>query len=356
MPPTSFTNCWRIWSSRHAGLQQAARPGRAPSRSADTGRCPPAAARTRRTSTPACPAIFRSCGVRTTIEPCGVSECCAWTGAANGRPVSATSSSSATVDGRRALRRASHGEAVGALGQQRDAGAERHDAEPEPDPVHQRVDDDVQAGRLVLQIEGRQHDVEVLGDPAPDGDLGRRLLLVLPEEPLGRVHLADLRAVLEHGEVRRDHLLLPVVGHLHRVVPHGVVRRRSTCCPGLSSTCSSCLKPVAGKAEEDQHDADVDDVAAVAALVAADQADERREDVGARALLAHARAAPELLHDASPITNPHSAKQMPDDQTRTPSATSAPPTDDRRDHRPQELVAQVGQRGLAPRQQRRRCR
>ncbi len=58
------------------------------------------------------------------------------------------------------------------------------------------------------------------------------------------------------------------------------------------------LEAVAGEAEEDQHDADVDDVAAVAALVASDQADERRDEVGAGRVLSDARAAPELLEDA----------------------------------------------------------
>src|SRR5438046_1359621 len=57
------------------------------------------------------------------------------------------------------------------------------------------------------------------------------------------------------------------------------------------------LPRVAGEAEEDQHDADVHDVAAVAPFVAADQTDERRQHVGAGVLAADHRAAPEFLTD-----------------------------------------------------------
>ena len=69
------------------------------------------------------------------------------------------------------------------------------------------------------------------------------------------------------------------------------------CWPGLSSTCSSCLKPSPAKPRKISTIADVDDVAAVAALVAPDEPDERREDVGAGGALPDARAAPELLRD-----------------------------------------------------------
>ena len=102
-----------------------------------------------------------------------------------------------------------------ALRQQRDAGADRQHAEPEPDPVDERVDDDLQASPVcvaeVARLE-REHDVEILGERAPDRDFGRRLVLVLAEEPLRRVQRVDLLAVLEHRDVRRDHLLLAVVG------------------------------------------------------------------------------------------------------------------------------------------------
>ena len=67
------------------------------------------------------------------------------------------------------------------------------------------------------------------------------------------------------------------------------------CWPGLSNTCSSCLNPSPAKPEEEEHDPDVDDVAAVAALVPPGQSDERGEDVGARDALTDTRPAPELL-------------------------------------------------------------
>ena len=72
------------------------------------------------------------------------------------------------------------------LRQQRDAGAERQDAEAEPDPVDQRVDVHLDARRLFLELVAGQHDVEVLGERAADRDFGRRLVLVLAEEPLRR--------------------------------------------------------------------------------------------------------------------------------------------------------------------------
>src|SRR4029079_17288563 len=57
------------------------------------------------------------------------------------------------------------------------------------------------------------------------------------------------------------------------------------------------LVALAGEAEEHQDDAEMDDVAAVAALLARDETDERGEVVGARGALAHARAADEFLQD-----------------------------------------------------------
>ena len=71
------------------------------------------------------------------------------------------------------------------------------------------------------------------------------------------------------------------------------------------------LEPLAGKAEEHQHDADVDDVAAVAALRAADQADHRGEEVGAGRRLARTCAPRTNSCPIVAVTNAHSAKQMP---------------------------------------------
>src|SRR4029079_18936757 len=57
------------------------------------------------------------------------------------------------------------------------------------------------------------------------------------------------------------------------------------------------LRAVAGKAEEKEHDADVDDIAAVTPFVAADETDEGGEEIGARRAAPHVAAAPELLDD-----------------------------------------------------------
>ena len=90
-------------------------------------------------------------------------------------------------------------------------------AEAEPDPVHQRVDDDLQRSPSASPAsKPRQHDVEVLGERAADRDFGRRrLLLVLAEEPLApatacRSACRPRTRVMCAG----DHLLLAVVGHL----------------------------------------------------------------------------------------------------------------------------------------------
>ena len=68
------------------------------------------------------------------------------------------------------------GEREHPLGQQRDAGAEGQHAEADPDPVDQLVDVDLDAGGLLAELESGHHDVEVLGQRPPDGDLGGRLL------------------------------------------------------------------------------------------------------------------------------------------------------------------------------------
>src|SRR5512139_3006093 len=53
------------------------------------------------------------------------------------------------------------GKAQCLLRQQPDERAERHQAEPDPDPAHERIDHNLQACRLVLQLEARHDDVQV---------------------------------------------------------------------------------------------------------------------------------------------------------------------------------------------------
>ena len=85
-----------------------------------------------------------------------------------------------------------------------------------------------------------------------------------------------------------DHLLLRVARHPQRIVADG--ERADRCLlPDLEQHLLFLLEALPGEPEEHQHDADVDDVAAVAAPRAADEPDHRRQDVGAGRLLAHVR-------------------------------------------------------------------
>ena len=45
--------------------------------------------------------------------------------------------------------------------QQRDAGPERHHRETKPDPVDERIDHDLEAGRLIAELDDGMHDVEI---------------------------------------------------------------------------------------------------------------------------------------------------------------------------------------------------
>ena len=189
-------------------------------------------------------------------------------------------------------------EGNGGLRQERDAGAERQHAKPQPNPVYERVDVQLQGGRLNVRLVASQHDVKVLGQRPSDGHIGGRLALVPSEEQLRRILPVDLSSILEQRQVRRHHLLLAIVGDLQGVVANRVMADR-----GLLARCQPDrlldLERLARKAEEDQHDADVDDVPAVAPLVAADEADERGQEIGAGRPASHVRSAPEFLDNRS---------------------------------------------------------
>src|SRR5688572_7115383 len=119
---------------------------------------------------------------------------------------------------------------------------------------------------------------------------------MLPEVPLRRIHLPDLFPVAEHGRVRRDHLLLTVVGDADVIEADGE-RADLRLLAGLEQHLLVLLEAFAGEPQEHQDNADVDDIAAVAALVARHETDERGEHVGAGSVLADPGAAPELLAD-----------------------------------------------------------
>src|SRR5207237_1223267 len=84
------------------------------------------------------------------------------------------------------------------------------------------------------------------------------LRFVLPEVPARRVHRIDLLAVFEHGDVRRDHLLLSVVIQLHAVIAKRVTSDGHLL-PRMEQYLLVALIRIACEAEEDQHDANMDE-------------------------------------------------------------------------------------------------
>jgi hypothetical protein len=154
----------------------------------------------------------------------------------------------------------------------------------------------IQFSRLVLQIEPGHHYVEVLPGAPPDCDLGDRLLLVLPVIPAAGVCLVYLLAVLEHRHVRRDHLLLAIVGDTNPVVADDVLADLRLLAR-LQQDLLVHLERLPGKTEEHQDDAQVDYVTTVTPLRPPHEADQRGEVIGAGCRAAHPRAANELLQD-----------------------------------------------------------
>ena len=197
---------------------------------------------------------------------------------------------------------------------------------PEPDPVHQRVDDDLERRDLrrrrlrIVATASRRRDPRRTCGGCPTSVVG--VALVPAERPLRRIQRVDLLAALEDRDVRRHHLLLAVVVHLDAVVAKRVACRRSLLRPASARPARRSCRRCPAKPEADQHDAEVDDVAAVAPLVAADQADERREEIRAGVLPADVRAAPELLHDraADDTRTARSTGRTPRSAARAPSA------------------------------------
>ena len=122
--------------------------------------------------------------------------------------------------------------------------------------------------------------------------------------------------------------------------------------PGFSRNSSSFFERVAPEAQEDQHDPEVDDVAAVAALVAADQADDRREEIRAGVPAPDVAAADELLRDGAGHEGAQREAQARRPDGRRPNHLSVAGRHDRRRHRPEERIAEVRQRRLAPGEQR----
>ena len=193
-----------------------------------------------------------------------------------------------------------------------------------------------------LDVEAGEHDVEVLGRAAADRHLGRRLA----PRACGRTTCAGY--ISPSGLPSRVTVELAVTicfwpSSVTASASCVTVKRPTvTSWPGLQQHLLLALEALAGEAEEHQHDAEVDDVAAVAPPLTArtrpTSAVKRSVPV---APLPHARAAHELLQRSSSATNAHSAKHRPDAQNGTPSATSAPPVDDA-DARPATGTGRAG--------------
>ena len=173
---------------------------------------------------------------------------------------------------------------------------------------------------------------------------------MFPEKGFRRIHRVDLFAALEDADVRDDRLLLSVLDHLHLIVAHGVGADGHLLAERQHLR-DVTLVGVAGKPEEDQHDADVDDVATVAAFVPGDEADERREQVGTGILTPHVRAPPEFLCD-----RPRHKRAQSEARQRGPlpdaDGRQRADGDHQRADRPGKLVDQVLNRRLPPREQR----
>ena len=110
------------------------------------------------------------------------------------------------------------------------------------------------------------------------------------------------------------------------------------CWPGLEQHLLIALVGVPREAQEDQHDADVDDVAAVAPLVAADEPDERGEQIGAGVLPPDLRAAPELLpnrpDDKGAQREAGERRPLPEAERERPRTVTRPtPTGNRNESR-----------------------
>src|SRR5262245_16436471 len=110
---------------------------------------------------------------------------------------------------------------------------------------------------------------------------------MLPERPASRIHRIDLLIALEDRQVRRSHLALPVVADLDAVVTNRVAADLDLVAQ-LQRRLLVDLVGAARESDEHQHDADMDDVPAVTALVAPDETDERGQEVCARVLAADA--------------------------------------------------------------------
>ena len=150
-----------------------------------------------------------------------------------------------------------------------------------------------------------------------------------------------------------DHLLLIVVVTVSASCR--IVKPPSVVCAELHQDLLVLLEALAGKPEEHQHDAHVDDVAAVAARVRPTRPIIGGHDVGPVARL-RTFAPRQNSCTIVPTTNAQNAKQSPEAQMRMPSAYDGRAGDDRRHAGQRNRCTRFDDRRLAPREQRRDAR
>ena len=130
-------------------------------------------------------------------------------------------------------------------------GAERQHTEPDPDPVDQRVHDHMQRRRLrPAASKPAQHDIEVVrrnrgGSPLP---LSARFSCFRKNHLAGYM-VPNRLPSRGNGDMRRHHLLLPVVGHAHLQMSHREAGHRRLL-SRLEHQLLFLLVAFAGKAEE----------------------------------------------------------------------------------------------------------
>jgi hypothetical protein len=166
------------------------------------------------------------------------------------------------------------------------------------------------------------------------------------ERPFRGIERGHLLPVAEDRGVSGRRLLLTVFVNAQPVVLDRVVAYRRLLARRQDYQ-FVLLESFPGESEEDEDRADVHDVPAVAALVAADEPDECSEHVGAGGPAPDVRPAPELLHDGAHHERAERETDPRDPHTE-PERDEEPHGDDARRDRPEELFLQVADRRLAP--------
>src|ERR1700733_4302258 len=159
------------------------------------------------------------------------------------------------------------------IGNQANDGAEREHPKSDPDPRHQREDIGLDDSALVVGRQPREINIEILVQASPDGYLRGRLLAGLVEAPLG-IERAQRTPVARH--VHRQPLPgVGVVLALLNVRDVQVVMAHVGVAAGRHFLGDVLIERRAGVADEHEHDAHVDQIAAVAPGVAVCQFDGR---------------------------------------------------------------------------------